>query len=66
MIKFPKLLGHARGNKISEILVPGACPQKEALKTDSGPLEKHARGLQEDEHQELSAEILVPRETLST
>ena len=30
VIKFPKFLGHARGprsNKISEILVPGACPK---------------------------------------
>ena len=32
VIKFPKFLGHARGNKIPEILVPGACPKKEALK----------------------------------
>ena len=27
-----------------------------------GPLEKHARGLQEEAHQDLSAEVSVPRD----
>ena len=36
VIKFPNVLGNARGNKIPEkILVPGACPKKEALKRNA-------------------------------
>ena len=66
VINFPKCLGHARGNQISENLVPRACQKKRGFEEEMhpilGPLEKQAKGLQEEAHQDLSAEISEPRD----
>ena len=63
VIKFPNVLGNARGNKITS---SGSMSQKRGFEEEMhpilGPLEQHARDLQKEAHQDLSAEISVPRD----
>ena len=65
VIKFPNVLGNARGNRIP-VFGSGSMSQKRGFEEEIhpilGPLEKHARDLQKEAHQDLSAEISVPRD----